>query len=146
MTKDMASSLCQRFLEARFIESADGKHQQIYTMKGSVWQLTPKGISSLDQFCGIYNAFLARGSPCELNIDHQLRNNLATRMTKVVGQGVAMIATLHEITTLFEDAQNAVFVLMAVCRNSFETPNRAGPGEPRLECGRCREPLPRPHS
>ncbi|KAH8746773.1 regulator of G protein signaling domain-containing protein [Diaporthe sp. PMI_573] len=114
MTKDMARSLCQRFLEARFIQSADGKHQQIYTMKGSVWQLTPKGISSLDQFCGIYNAFLERGSPCELNIDHQLRNNLATRMTKVVGQGVAMIATLHEITTLFEDAQNAVFVLMAV--------------------------------
>ncbi|KAI1416769.1 RGS-domain-containing protein [Hypoxylon sp. FL1857] len=62
---------------------------------------------------GIYNAFLAPGSPCELNIDHQLRNNLATRMTKAVGQDVAMIDTLHEVTTLFEDAQNAVFKLMA---------------------------------
>lgn len=62
---------------------------------------------------GIYNAFLAPGSPCELNIDHQLRNNLATRMTKAVGQDVAMIDTLHEVMTLFEDAQNAVFKLMA---------------------------------
>jgi len=62
---------------------------------------------------GIYNAFLAPGSPCELNIDHQLRNNLATRMTKAVGQDVAMIDTLAEVTALFEDAQNAVFKLMA---------------------------------
>ncbi|KAI1081611.1 RGS-domain-containing protein [Whalleya microplaca] len=65
------------------------------------------------QAYGIYNAFLAPGSPCELNIDHQLRNNLATRMTKAVGQDVAMIDTLHEVTTLFSDAQNAVFKLMA---------------------------------
>ncbi|KAI1450401.1 RGS-domain-containing protein [Annulohypoxylon stygium] len=65
------------------------------------------------QAYGIYNAFLAPGSPCELNIDHQLRNNLATRMTKAVGQDVTMIDTLHEVTTLFEDAQNAVFKLMA---------------------------------
>ncbi|RYP01024.1 hypothetical protein DL763_000445 [Monosporascus cannonballus] len=65
------------------------------------------------QAYGIYNAFLAPGSPCELNIDHQLRNNLATRMTKAVGQDVAMIDTLHEVTALFEDAQNAVFKLMA---------------------------------
>ncbi|KAH6685694.1 regulator of G protein signaling [Plectosphaerella plurivora] len=65
------------------------------------------------QAYGIYNAFLAPGSPCELNIDHQLRNNLATRMTKAVGQDVAMIETLQEVTALFEDAQNAVFKLMA---------------------------------
>lgn len=65
------------------------------------------------QAYGIYNAFLAPGSPCELNIDHQLRSNLATRMTKAVGQDVAMIDTLHEVTALFEDAQNAVFKLMA---------------------------------
>lgn len=65
------------------------------------------------QAYGIYNAFLAPGSPCELNIDHQLRNNLATRMTKAVGQDGAMIDTLHEVMTLFEDAQNAVFKLMA---------------------------------
>ncbi|KAF9881845.1 developmental regulator flba [Colletotrichum karsti] len=65
------------------------------------------------QAYGIYNAFLAPGSPCELNIDHQLRNNLATRMTKAVGQDVAMIDTLQEVMSLFEDAQNAVFKLMA---------------------------------
>lgn len=65
------------------------------------------------QAYGIYNAFLAPGSPCELNIDHQLRNNLATRMTKAVGQDVAMIDTLQEVTSLFEDAQIAVFKLMA---------------------------------
>ncbi|KAL7627843.1 AMSH/STAMBP protein ubiquitin specific-protease [Parahypoxylon ruwenzoriense] len=65
------------------------------------------------QAYGIYNAFLAPGSPCELNIDHQLRNNLATRMTKAVGQDIAMIDTLLEVTQLFEDAQNAVFKLMA---------------------------------
>jgi len=83
-------------------------------------QKSPSNASSLDgikeimaQAYGIYNAFLAPGSPCELNIDHQLRNNLATRMTKAVGQDVAMIDTLHEVTALFEDAQNAVFKLMA---------------------------------
>jgi len=65
------------------------------------------------QAYGIYNAFLAPGSPCELNIDHQLRNNLAMRMTKAVGQDSAMIDTLKEVTTLFEEAQNAVFKLMA---------------------------------
>lgn len=83
-------------------------------------QKTPNSATSMDgikeimaQAYGIYNAFLAPGSPCELNIDHQLRNNLATRMTKAVGQDVAMIDTLHEVTSLFEDAQNAVFKLMA---------------------------------
>ncbi|KAM4060371.1 regulator of G protein signaling domain-containing protein [Hirsutella rhossiliensis] len=65
------------------------------------------------QAYGIYNAFLAPGSPCELNIDHQLRNNLATRMTKAVGQDNSMIETLQEVAALFEDAQNAVFKLMA---------------------------------
>lgn len=72
------------------------------------------------QAFGIYNAFLAPGSPCELNIEHQLRNNLAMHMTKVVGQEVAMVDTLHEVTALFEDAQNAVFKLMAsVSRHPF---------------------------
>ncbi|KAG6018832.1 hypothetical protein E4U19_006225 [Claviceps sp. Clav32 group G5] len=65
------------------------------------------------QAYGIYNGFLAPGSPCELNIDHQLRSNLATRMTKAVGQDHTMIETLQEVTSLFEDAQNAVFKLMA---------------------------------
>lgn len=76
---------------------------------------------------GIYNAFLAPGSPCELNIDHQLRNNLATRMTKAVGQDVAMIDTLQEVTSLFEDAQNAVFKLMASVSSAKTSPIPAPP-------------------
>ncbi|KAF7554057.1 hypothetical protein G7Z17_g3155 [Cylindrodendrum hubeiense] len=51
MTKEMGTALCQRFLDARFIESADGKHEQTFTSRGSVWQLTPKGITVLDRFC-----------------------------------------------------------------------------------------------
>jgi hypothetical protein len=65
---------------------------------------------------GIYNAFLAPGSPCELNIDHLLRNQLATRMTKAVGQDAAMIESLKEVTKLFEEAQLSVFKLMASVR------------------------------
>jgi hypothetical protein len=67
---------------------------------------------------GIYNAFLAPGSPCELNIDHLLRNQLATRMTKAVGQDAAMIDSLKEVTKLFEEAQISVFKLMASVRRS----------------------------
>ncbi|KAH6957867.1 regulator of G protein signaling domain-containing protein [Ilyonectria sp. MPI-CAGE-AT-0026] len=51
MSKDMGRSLCQLFLNARFIESADGKSEQQYTMRGTVWQLTPKGIVILERFC-----------------------------------------------------------------------------------------------
>ncbi|EWZ28853.1 hypothetical protein FOZG_17415 [Fusarium oxysporum Fo47] len=51
MAKDMARPICQRFVDARFVEPADGKYQQVYNMKGSVWQLTPKGITVLDRFC-----------------------------------------------------------------------------------------------
>lgn len=51
ISKDVARSICQCFVDARLIESADVKHQQVYTIKGSVWQLTPKGITILDRFC-----------------------------------------------------------------------------------------------
>ncbi|KAH7265737.1 regulator of G protein signaling domain-containing protein [Fusarium redolens] len=61
----------------------------------------------------IYHAFLAAGSPCELNIDHQLRNSLTTRMTKAVSQVANMINTLEEVIFLFEEAQDVVFKLMA---------------------------------
>lgn len=68
---------------------------------------------------GIYNAFLAPGSPCELNIDHLLRNQLATRMTKAVGQDAAMVDSLKEVTKLFEEAQISVFKLMASVSSSL---------------------------
>ncbi|RYP60065.1 hypothetical protein DL771_010640 [Monosporascus sp. 5C6A] len=86
-------------------------------------QKNPSTVASMDgikevvaQAYRIYNALLVPGSPCTLNIDHQLRKNLATRMTKVVGQDAAMIDTLHEVTALFQEAQNAVFSLMASVR------------------------------
>jgi GTPase-activating protein SST2 len=51
MAKEMARSVCQRFLDARFIESADGKAVSSFALKGAVWQLTPKGVHILHRFC-----------------------------------------------------------------------------------------------
>lgn len=61
----------------------------------------------------LYNAFLAPGSPCELNIDHTLRNALASRMTKAVGEDEQMLQSLDEVAVLFDQAQSSVFKLMA---------------------------------
>lgn len=62
---------------------------------------------------GLYNAFLAPGSPCELNIDHNLRNSLAGRMTRAVGDDDTMLKSLQEVVSLFRDAQASVFKLMS---------------------------------
>lgn len=51
MAKEMARSVCQRFMDARFIEVADGKPVPVFPLKGCLWQLTPKGINVLDRFC-----------------------------------------------------------------------------------------------
>ena len=51
MAREMARSVCQRFMDARFIESADGKLVQLFPIKGAVWQLTPKGMHVLTRFC-----------------------------------------------------------------------------------------------
>lgn len=64
-------------------------------------------------YTGLYNAFLAPGSPCELNIDHALRNSLASRMTKAVGDDESMLQSLQEVVHLFELAQTSVFKLMS---------------------------------
>ncbi|KAF2220121.1 regulator of G protein signaling domain-containing protein [Elsinoe ampelina] len=61
----------------------------------------------------LYNAFLAPGSPCELNIDHNLRNALAGRMTRAVGEDSEMLTSLDEVAVLFDQAQTSVFKLMA---------------------------------
>ena len=61
----------------------------------------------------LYNAFLAPGSPCELNIDHNLRNALAGRMTRAVGEDEQMLQSLDEVAVLFDQAQSSVFKLMA---------------------------------
>ncbi|KZF25329.1 RGS-domain-containing protein [Xylona heveae TC161] len=62
---------------------------------------------------GLYNAFLAPGSPCELNIDHSLRSSLASRMTRSVQGDEAIAQCLEEISSLFDQAQRSVFKLMA---------------------------------
>lgn len=49
MAKEMARSVCQKFLDAKFIESVEGKVD--FQNKSSVWQLTPKGIHILERFC-----------------------------------------------------------------------------------------------
>lgn len=56
---------------------------------------------------------MAPGSPCELNIDHALRNSLAGRMTKAVGDDESMLKSLQEVEQLFEMAQTSVFKLMS---------------------------------
>jgi len=68
---------------------------------------------SLAAAYGLYNAFLAPGSPCELNIDHNLRNSLAGRMTRAVGDDDAMLKSLQEVVALFKEAQTSVFKLMS---------------------------------
>ena len=62
---------------------------------------------------GLYNAFLAPGSPCELNIDHNLRNSLAGRMTRAVGDDESMLKSLQDVVALFKEAQTSVFKLMS---------------------------------
>lgn len=49
MAREMAKSVCQKFLEARFVESVDGKND--FSSKSAVWQLTPKGMHILQRFC-----------------------------------------------------------------------------------------------
>ena len=51
MAKEMARSVCQRFMDARFIETADQKPVQLFPLKGAIWQLTPKGMHVLQRFC-----------------------------------------------------------------------------------------------
>lgn len=51
MAKEMARSVCQRFVDARFIEPVDGRPMAHFPMKGALFQLTPKGINILQRFC-----------------------------------------------------------------------------------------------
>lgn len=49
MAREMARTVCNRFVEARLVESLDGK--QDFASRSSVWQLTPKGMRVLTRFC-----------------------------------------------------------------------------------------------
>lgn len=64
----------------------------------------------------LYNAFLAPNAPCELNIDHTLRNNLALCMVRPLGNEDTMLRNLQEVVELFELAQNSVYKLMSSVR------------------------------
>jgi hypothetical protein len=64
----------------------------------------------------LYNAFLAPNAPCELNIDHTLRNNLALCMVRPLGNEDTMLRNLQEVVELFELAQNSVHKLMSSVR------------------------------
>lgn len=48
MVAPMARSLCNKFLQARLVESVESKTE--FTTSDSIWQLTPKGIKLLENF------------------------------------------------------------------------------------------------
>lgn len=65
----------------------------------------------------IYNTFLAPGAPCELNLDHVLRHEIATQMARpTTGHHLDILTTLRDIAALFWKAQDQCFKLMAAVR------------------------------
>ncbi|PYH45146.1 developmental regulator FlbA [Aspergillus saccharolyticus JOP 1030-1] len=105
-------SLCEEnlsfYLDVSEFTSAYHKAEKVGTFR------KPDSVrETLAAAYGLYNAFLAPGSPCELNIDHALRNSLASRMTKAVGDDESMLKSLQEVVHLFEMAQTSVFKLMS---------------------------------
>lgn len=61
----------------------------------------------------LYNSFLAPGSPCELNIDHSLRNSLVSRMTRYELPDSQLLETANHIIELYDQAQTSCFKLMS---------------------------------
>lgn len=61
----------------------------------------------------LYNAFLAPGSPCELNIDHTLRFALIKRMTKPDLPEDGLRTAVDETAHLYKEAKASIFKLMA---------------------------------
>lgn len=61
----------------------------------------------------LYNAFLAPGSPCELNIDHTLRFALIKRMTKPDLPEDGLRTAVDETVHLYKEAKASIFKLMA---------------------------------
>ena len=62
----------------------------------------------------LYNAYLANGSPCELNLDYTLRTALATKMAgTVLNTDAAIRDAVVEVMALVERAQQQVYKLMA---------------------------------
>lgn len=77
-------------------------------------QATDDVSEGLAKAYSIYNAYLAAGSPCELNLDHQLRLEMAGQMTKAVhSDDHSMHESLRRVAELYDRAQKQVFRLMA---------------------------------
>src|SRR4051794_39845469 len=51
MAKEMARTVCQKFVAARFMEAVAEKSGTQFGPKNILWQLTPKGINVLERFC-----------------------------------------------------------------------------------------------
>lgn len=51
MTRDMAKTLCQHFLEAHLIECATDINNRTSFRDKGIWQVTPKGLCILEDFC-----------------------------------------------------------------------------------------------
>ncbi len=73
------------------------------------------GVSeALAKAYSIYNAFLAPGSPYEINLEHSLRLDMAALMTQTVDNDEqSMFLTLKSVAELYDRARRQVFRLMA---------------------------------
>ena len=109
-------TLFREFLRHNFCE----ENLQFYRETGDFIKST-KSVETIEQVKASlatafshYNAFLAQGSPCELNLDHSLRLDLAARMAKAVDDNEEAIrSALAEVVALFERARSQVLKLMA---------------------------------
>jgi len=109
----LKETMCEENLSF-YLEVQDFNNQYKKAIEASGDQKREITRETLAAAYGLYNAFLAPGSPNELNIDHALRTQLATRMTRAVGDddGV-MIESLNEVASLFDKAQTSIFKLMS---------------------------------
>jgi hypothetical protein len=109
-------TLFREFLRQNFCE----ENLQFYRETGEFIK-SVRNVDSIEQVKAFlatafshYNAFLAQGSPCELNLEHSLRLDLAARMAKQVDDNdTAIRAALDEVVGLFERARSQVLRLMA---------------------------------
>jgi hypothetical protein len=108
----LKETMCEENLSF-YLEVQDFNRQYAAAIKSSDDHKVETIRETLAAAYGLYNAFLAPGSPTELNIDHALRTQLATRMTRAVGDDQAMMQSLVEVADLFEKAQTSIFKLMA---------------------------------
>ncbi|KAF2197713.1 RGS-domain-containing protein [Delitschia confertaspora ATCC 74209] len=108
----LKETMCEENLSF-YLEVKDFNNQYANAIKSSDDHKVETIRETLAAAYGLYNAFLAPGSPNELNIDHALRTQLATRMTRAVGDDQAMMQSLVEVADLFEKAQTSIFKLMA---------------------------------